>query len=58
MGKTEIRPKDNQKVSFTDGDGETFEGIFIADEDMFFIGFEETGDFLYASQIESWKPLD
>jgi hypothetical protein len=58
MGKKETRPKDKQKVSFTGEDGESYEGMFIDSEDMFFIGFEDSGDFLYASQVESWKPLD
>ena len=58
MGKQETRPKDNQKVSFTDENGESYEGSYIADEDMFLIGFDVTGDFLFAMQVESWKPLD
>ena len=58
MGKKELRPKDNQRVSFTDDNGEKHEGIYIEDEDMFFIGFDDTGDFIFASQIDSWTPLD
>lgn len=58
MGKTETRPQDNQKVLFTDEEGNEHEGLYIEDEDMFFIGFDDTGDFLYAMQVQSWKPLD
>lgn len=52
------RPKDNQHISFKDKKGNEHEGIFIEDENMFFIGFEETGDFLYFAEVVSWKPLE
>ena len=45
-------PKNGQKVTFKPTENNNannleFDGIYIKSEDMFFIGFEETGHFLY-----------
>lgn len=50
------KPLDNQKVIFTDLDGKKHEGTYIESENIFCIGFSESCDFLFAWQIESWKP--
>lgn len=48
------RPDSDRKIEFTDVDGNTFKGLFIKEEDMFFIGFGLTGDFRYSFQIHEW----
>ena len=44
-------------VTFTDKNDNTFEGLYIAKEDMFFIGFSESGSFRFRFEIKSWKKL-
>jgi hypothetical protein len=56
-------PQDGQKVTFKPTENNNannleFDGIYIKSEDMFFIGFEETGDFLFSSQVAFWKLCD
>lgn len=51
-------PNSNEKVRFVDEDGSEFTGTFIADEDMFFIGEDETGDFRYSNQIFVWTSIN
>ena len=50
------RPSDNQKITFTDYHGRTFNGVFIAKEELFLI--EETEDFFYWWQVRNWIPND
>lgn len=57
------RPEDGQKVAFKpllddfDVDDITYEGIYIKSEDMFFIGFEDEGDFLFSFGVSFWKTI-
>mgnify|MGYP000553993949 CR=1 FL=1 len=55
LPKGVIKPDENRKIEFTDIYGNTFKGLYIKDEDMFFIGFGLTGDFVYSSDIHNWK---
>ena len=48
------RPEEDRKIAFTDVDGMTHKGLYIKEEDMFFIGFGLTGDFRYAFDIHEW----
>jgi hypothetical protein len=48
------RPEEDRKIAFTDVDGVTHKGLYIKEEDMFFIGFGLTGDFRYAFDIHDW----
>lgn len=50
-----IKPEENRKIEFTDINGVTYKGQYIASEDMFFIGFALTGDFKFSDQIHNWK---
>jgi hypothetical protein len=50
-----IKPEEDRKIEFTDIYGNTFKGLYIKDEDMFFLGFGLTGDFIYSSDIHNWK---
>jgi len=50
-----IKPEEDRKIEFTDIYGNTFKGLYIKDEDMFFIGFGLTGDFVYSYEIHNWK---
>jgi len=36
---------------------EYYEGLWIEDENMFFIGFEEQGNFLYSFEVSEWGYL-
>jgi hypothetical protein len=56
-GLTEL-PKDKSKIHFTDNEGREYDGIFFKDEDMFYIGFEEKGDFRYIFEVVQWNYLD
>lgn len=57
------KPKDGQKVAFKpllgdfDIDDITYEGFYIKSEDMFFIGFEDKGDFLFSFSVSFWKTI-
>jgi len=52
-------PKNNDKVWFvTKSSKATHIGIWLQNEDMFFIGFGESGDFRYSFQIDYWGYLD
>jgi hypothetical protein len=44
-------------VTFTDKNDNSFEGLYIAKENMFFIGFAESGSFRFAFEIKSWKKI-
>jgi hypothetical protein len=55
MGDFE-RPADRQKVKWK-RDSE-YEGVYIESEDLFTIGFDNEADFIFASFVESWKPLN
>lgn len=55
---THLLPKDQEKVRFTDTDGVEHIGIFLADENMFFIGDEVAGDFRFPFQINYWESID
>ena len=50
-----IKPEEDRKIEFTDIYGNTFKGLYIKDEDMFFIGFALTGDFKFPNEIHNWK---
>lgn len=55
-----IKPKDNQKVKFKPKNSEKiYEGLFIEQEDMFFVGFENQSQNFYFSQfIEKWTDFE
>jgi hypothetical protein len=57
---TEKRPSPNlAKIWFIEIETLTrFEGLWIEDESMFFIGFEDAGDFRFAHEILKWGYLD
>jgi hypothetical protein len=54
LGEGFERPQLDKKIEFTDLDGNTFKGLYIKEDDMFFIGFGLTGDFRYAFDIHEW----
>ena len=51
-------PKDNSKVHFTDDQNREYDGRFIEDENMFFIGFEDRGGFRFKYEVIDWHYLD
>ena len=55
LPKGVIKPEENRKIEFTDIYGNTFKGLYIKDEDMFFIGLGLTGDFMYSYEIHNWQ---
>lgn len=53
-------PKDNQVVLFklTDSiENWVLAGIYVEAEKMFFIGFEQVGDFKYSFDVLEWIPI-
>ena len=58
MMDTHLLPKDQEKVRFTDTNDFEHTGIFLADENMFYIGYEERGDFRFPFQIKHWESID
>jgi hypothetical protein len=55
MPKGVIMPREDEKIEFTDVYGKTHKGYYIKDEDMFFIGYGLTGDFIYSFDVHNWK---
>jgi len=49
-----ILPKDGSKISFVDLERNKFDGTYVRSEELFFKGFEETGDFLHKCDVKSW----
>jgi hypothetical protein len=56
-GLTEM-PKDKSRIHFTDDEGREYDGSYIESDNMFFIGFEDKGDFRYGFEITEWHYLD
>ena len=51
-------PKNNQVVLWKPKESElVLAGIYIESEKMFYIGFEQTGVFLYSFEVELWIPI-
>lgn len=52
-------PVDKKEVAvrFIDMDNVSHEGIFIPNENMFFIGFGESGKFKYTFEVKFWEYL-
>ena len=48
-------PKEKQPLLFKNTDGDWLEGVYISQEKMFFLGFEESGEFLFHSDVIDWK---
>lgn len=44
-------------VKFTDKNDNDYEGLYIAKENMFFIGFSESGSFRFTFEIKSWEKI-
>jgi hypothetical protein len=55
MPKGVIKPEEDRKIEFVDIYGNTYKGLYIKSDDMFFIGFGLTGDFMYSYEIHNWK---
>lgn len=51
-------PQENKPLQFRDTYGNLWEGTYIKEEDMFFIGFEDGGDFRYSFQVTEWEYTD
>lgn len=52
-------PKDNSRIWFITKQGQKYNGLYIAQENMFFVGFEETSEnFFFRFQIAFWGYLD
>ena len=52
--------EDGQKVTFKPTENNNannleFDGVYIKSEDMFFIGFENEGDFYFSNRVAFWK---
>jgi len=52
------KPVDNSLIQFKDANGEVFKGVYIEDEDICMIGFDETGEFRFFFEIISWNYLE
>lgn len=52
-------PKDGSSIVFMPTDSSLeFKGLYIKSEKLFFIGFEEAGEFYYYNQIAFWKYME
>jgi len=54
---TDCKPKDGEVIVFKDDNNVEHHGIFIEKEDMFFIGYEDCGEFRFSNQVEFWRYL-
>jgi len=52
-----IPTENNLPIRFIDMDNNVYDGLFIQKENLFFIGFEESGDFLFSFQVKAWEKL-
>ena len=48
-------PKEKHPILFQNSDGDWLEGLYVASERMFFLGFKESGEFLFHSDVSDWK---
>tara|TARA_Y100000389_G_scaffold67621_1_gene64018 strand:+ start:122 stop:499 length:378 start_codon:yes stop_codon:yes gene_type:complete len=48
-------PNEKQPIRFRNTDGDWLDGVYIKEEKMFFLGFEESGEFLFHSDVTNWK---
>tara|TARA_Y100000385_G_scaffold87647_1_gene90255 strand:+ start:121 stop:435 length:315 start_codon:yes stop_codon:yes gene_type:complete len=55
----EVKGVPNEKVpiKFRNSDGDWLDGVYIKSEQMFFLGFETSGDFLFHSDVTDWNYL-
>jgi hypothetical protein len=50
-------PKNNQVVLWKPKEsGWVLAGVYVESDKMFYIGFEQTGDFMYSFEVEQWIP--
>jgi len=59
----EVKGVPNEKVpiKFRNSDGDWLDGLYIKSEQMFFLGFEKSGEFLFHSDVTDWnylKPIE
>ena len=48
-------PLEKLPIIFESVDGEVHKGTYVSDEQMFFIGFKDKGDFKFLWEVESWE---
>jgi len=48
-------PEDKRSINFFNLQGDMLQGTYIPQEQMFFIGFEDSGEFLFARDVAYWS---
>ena len=48
-------PNEKQPIKFRNSDGDWLDGVYIKAEQMFFLGFETSGEFLFHSDVTDWN---
>jgi len=48
-------PEDKRSINFFNLKGDMLQGTYIPQEEMFFIGFEDSGEFLFARDVSYWS---
>ena len=42
-------------IEFKNSDGDWLKGTYLLSERMFFLGFQESGEFLFHSDVKDWR---
>tara|TARA_Y100001937_G_C7116082_1_gene330186 strand:- start:1447 stop:1827 length:381 start_codon:yes stop_codon:yes gene_type:complete len=48
-------PKERKPIQFRNTDGDWLEGVYIEAEQMFYLGYEESGEFLFHCDVTDWE---
>ncbi len=51
-------PGEDKPIKFITKDGDIFAGTFIKEENMFYIGFGDQGQFYFSWQIVHWEYIN
>jgi len=55
MNETSPLPLEKLPIIFETLDGVVHRGTYLPEEQMFFIGFDENGEFRFVWEVQSWE---
>tara|TARA_R110001606_G_scaffold374741_1_gene532674 strand:- start:562 stop:741 length:180 start_codon:yes stop_codon:yes gene_type:complete len=55
MDKTIALPLENLPIIFDTIEGQVHSGTYVAEEQMFYVGFKDGGDFKFIWEVETWE---
>ena len=51
-------PLPNAIIEFKNSDGDWLKGTYLLSERMFFLGFQDSGEFLFHSDVKDWRYIN